>query len=71
MDVNAYVIEHQVRIRLEEARAAAARRALVAEARGPRASRVRVRLGVALIGLGQRLLGKGVVVEPYPRTSHG
>jgi hypothetical protein len=71
MDVNAYVIEHQVRIRLEEARAAAARRALVAEVRGRRISRVRVTLGVALIGLGQRLLGKGVVIQPYPRVSHG
>jgi hypothetical protein len=71
MDVNAYVIEHQVRERLEDARAAAMRRALVAEARGRRVSRVRAAVGVALIGLGQRLLGKGGVGHAHPRASLG
>ena len=71
MDFNAYVIDHHVRIRLEEARAAAARRALVTATRARRSSRVRVAVGVALIGLGQRLLGRGVAIRPSPRTSHG
>ena len=56
MDTNDYALEILARQRLEEARAFAARHALVA--RLPvRPSSVRVRLGAALIALGKRIMG--------------
>ena len=62
MDFNEYALELLTKDRLDRARAEAAVRALVTrrEARSPRAS-LRVRLGLALIGLGRWLRG------PEPR----
>ncbi len=54
MDTNLYALEVMARDRIETARAAAARRALLP--RRPAGPALRVRLGVVLIALGQRLL---------------
>ena len=54
METNEFLVELVVREKLEEARAATARRALVLAARPPRPA-LRARLGVALILLGERL----------------
>ena len=56
MELNDYVLETLARQRLEEARAFAARRALVAGLPARRSS-VRARLGAALIVLGERIMG--------------
>ena len=53
---NDYAIEILARQRLEEARAFAARRALVARLPA-RPSSVRARVGAALIALGERIMG--------------
>ena len=55
MDMNSYLIEWLAKERLGELRTALARQELAASLRGP--SVLRVRLGLALIGLGQRLQG--------------
>ena len=56
MEVNEYMLEILVREKLDEARAMTARRALVRDARHPRAP-LRARVGAALIALGERLSG--------------
>jgi len=63
MEVNDYTLEILVREKLADLRAMTARRALVAGARSPRAP-FRVRLGAALIALGERMGG-----TPAPRAS--
>jgi len=54
--MNDYVLEVLTRQRLEEARAFAARRALVAQLPARRSS-VRAGLGAALVALGERIMG--------------
>ena len=56
MDVNEYALEMLARQRLDEARACAARRALVCRLRARRPS-LRERFGAALIALGERVVG--------------
>jgi len=63
MDGNEYLLEMLVRERLDEARAAGAWRALGARAR-PSRPPFRVRVGAALIALGERLAG-----TPTPRRA--
>ena len=58
MDLNDYGLEQLARERLEAARAFAARRALVARARGRES---RARLGVFLMQRVRRLLGKAAL----------
>ena len=72
MDINEYVLEALVREKLQDARSATARRALVVESRSPRVA-FRARVGAALIALGERLAG---TPHPLPSrattsTSHG
>jgi hypothetical protein len=69
MDVNEYALQVLADLRLRDARAQAARRALVAHARRPT---LRVRLGVALIAAGERLLAASVPARPsVTGASHG
>jgi len=56
MDMNSYLIEWLANERLAELRTALARQQLAASLREP--SALRVRLGLALIGLGRRLQGR-------------
>jgi hypothetical protein len=56
MDMNEYLIEHMVSVRLSELHEAAARQSL-ARAAGPARPSVRVALGLALIRLGTWALG--------------
>jgi hypothetical protein len=71
MEAPEYMIEVLIREKLDEARAATARRALAAGAR-PRPS-LRARLGAALIALGERLVGAPASPRscPSPSASHG
>ena len=55
MDMNSYLIEWLAKERLGELRSALAQQQLAASLREP--SVLRVRLGLALIGLGRRLQG--------------
>ena len=72
MDINEYVLERLVLEKLQDARNATARRALVVGSRQPRVV-LRARVGAALIALGERLAG----TSHPPRscvtssTSHG
>jgi hypothetical protein len=56
MEMNEYTLEKLVQEKLNEARAATARRALVPGSRSPRGA-LRARLGAALIALGEWLSG--------------
>jgi hypothetical protein len=62
METSDYVLAKLANARLAHAREVAARRALLASLRPGRA--LRIRLGAALIDLGQRLLA-----EPAPRRA--
>jgi hypothetical protein len=64
METSDYVLVQLANDRLAHAREVAARRALLASLTPPPRGRVRVRLGVALVALGQRLLG-----EPAPQRA--
>ena len=70
MEVNEYTLEILVREKLDDARAAAARRALVVGSRPPRVP-LRARVGAALIALGERLGGATAprAGTPAPRES--
>jgi hypothetical protein len=68
MEMNDYAIEILARQRLEEARAFAARRALLARLPKRRSS-VRARLGAALIALGERIMGPAAAGDS--RATHG
>ena len=61
MDISDYALAQLAHERLAHAREVASRRALLAS-RTPRGPSLRVRLGGALVALGQRLLG-----EPAPQ----
>ncbi|MBI1736032.1 MAG: hypothetical protein HYR51_12730 [Candidatus Rokubacteria bacterium] len=63
MDFNEYALAVLVRTTLEDARAQAARRALVPRRR----SRVRARLGVVLIAVGRRLVAGARDAAPVTR----
>ena len=70
MDINEYVLEWLVLEKLQDARAATARRALVLGSRPPRVA-LRGRVGAALIALGERLAGTPVSLRPCaPSTTH-
>ena len=58
MDMNGYIVEQLVRVRLSEMRASAARADLARRA-APARPGVRVALGLALIRLGTWALGPG------------
>ena len=70
MEAQEYALEIMVREKLDEARAATARRALVVGARPPRVP-LRARVGAALITLGERLRGTTAprAGTPAPRES--
>jgi hypothetical protein len=69
MELNEYAVQVLADAKLREARAQAARRALVARAR--RRS-LRARLGLALIAAGERLLVASLPVRPsVTGASHG
>lgn len=68
MDINEYVFEHLVREKLQDARSATARRALVVGSRPPRTA-LRARVGAALIALGERLAGTRVSLRPYAAST--
>ena len=72
MEINEYALEMLVREKLEDARAATARRALVTGSRPPRAA-LRARVGAALIALGERLGGTTAARRSCatPSTSRG
>jgi hypothetical protein len=64
MDINEHVLEMLVREKLDDARAATARRALLRGSRPPRPP-LRGRIGATLIALGERLAGAS---SPRPRV---
>lgn len=68
MDFNEYALATMVRTTLEDARAQAARRALVPRRR----SRMRARLGMVLIAAGRSLVAGARDVAPVtrPEASH-
>ena len=68
MDINEYVLEKLVLEKLQDARTASVRRALVIGSRPPRVA-LRARVGAALIALGERLAGTPAPLRS--RTSHG
>ena len=72
MEAQEYALEIMVREKLDEARAAAAWRALAARAR-PSRPPLRARLGALLIGFGNRLAGESAPHRSgaSPSTIHG